>query len=247
MEGPRALGAALDHGAHLSFALRTAGLNPSGQGGIEARLEAAGVELLTVDPGTFAELGDTDTPQGILGLALEPEAHLPFGPEADPQRPDAPAAEARILILDRIQDPGNAGALIRVAAALGADGVVVLDGTVDPWNPKAVRASAGLVFRLPPVRLPWDRARGWLERAGLPLLVAHPAGSDVRAWLSRERGASGVDRGWALLLGNEGAGPRPEARREAHAELAVPLPPGVDSLNVATAGAILLWALGSGR
>ena len=248
--------AALEHGASFSFALRTRRAGGSDLGEVVRMLDVAGVELLTVGSDAFREFGETETPQGILGVAREPESALPLGSDSGGQASETgataeqdgrePSTEVRVVILDGIQDPGNAGTLVRTSVAMGAHGILVLSGTVDPWNAKAVRASAGLIFRLPPFRLSWDEARSWAARMKLALLVAHQEGRDVRDW-QRAGGTPAHRRsGWALVLGNEGSGPRPEVVRDAETLLAVPLPSGVESLNVATAGAILLWSLGPG-
>ena len=138
-------------------------------------------------------------------------------------------------MLDGIQDPGNAGTLVRAAVAFGVDAVIVLDGTVDPWSPKTVRSSAGMIFRLPVVRASAADAIGRLQEVRVPILVADARGEDVEA---RRR-----DRGFALVVGNEGAGVRPEIAEGAAASVAVRMPGPAESLNVAMAGAILLHAL----
>lgn len=246
LEGIRVLTTAWEHGAELLFAVgddvwsRDPAMRP-----LIDRLGAAGVAFHQVARRSFDDLSATESPQGILAVAREPSTSL-----------GRHTGQERVLILDGIQDPGNVGTLIRAAAALAVDRVLALDGTADPWSPKAVRASAGLVFRLPPCLVEWTRARAWLHDAGVPLLAAHPRGTDVRVWL-RDRamhpggdgeaiGSETLD-GWALALGNEGAGARPGVLDGASARLAIPLAAGVESMNVAAAGAVLLWALGPGR
>lgn len=238
VEGPRALSTALEAGARFVFALVEEGSAADGRdedrnARVLGGLDESGVEVVSVSPDRFREFSDAETPQGIAGLAEEPRGALP-----DPH-PEGPSS---CLVLDRVQDPGNAGTLIRAAAAFGVGRVLALDGTVDVWNPKAVRASAGLAFRVPVHRLPWDEALRWLRRSDFELLVAEAGGSDVRDRAAR----AGIPDRWALLVGNEGAGPRPEALTAASASLAIPLAPKVDSLNVAMAGTVLLWALGPG-
>jgi len=197
------------------------------------RLVGMGVEVIRIPAAELAGFADTESPQGLLAVAEEPRPEL--------SRSEQTGTE-RILVLDQVQDPGNVGALIRAAAALGASRVLALDGTADPWNAKAVRASAGLVFRLPVHRVQLGEALQWLALQGLPLLVADAAGRDVReGGIPRGRGGS-----FALLLGNEGSGPRGECLERAAAVVALPLEAGVESLNVATAGALLLWTLGPG-
>jgi TrmH family RNA methyltransferase len=141
----------------------------------------------------------------------------------------------RLLLLDGVQDPGNAGTLVRAAAAFALDGVVALDGTVDLFNPKVVRASAGCVFRIPLVHESWVRFGAWLGRIGARVIAADAGGEDVAAW--RPSGS------WALVVGSEGAGVRAEISRAASASVRVPMPGGVESLNAAVAGSILLYMM----
>jgi TrmH family RNA methyltransferase len=236
LEGPRTVETALDHGAVVSFALCVSGASGRTTAGLRERLTRDGADILDVTEGAFRAFASTESPQGLLAVAKEPRVELPV-------RPSTPSP--RVLLLDRVREPGNVGTLIRVAAAFGLERVLALDGTADPWGAKAVRASAGLAFALPIHGVAWEDARIWLEGAALPLLVADGGGEDVRTWVSARAG-EGL-RGWALLLGNEGSGPRPEAVRWGRTRLAVPVAPGVESLNVAAAGAVLMWALGPGR
>jgi RNA methyltransferase, TrmH family len=233
VEGPRVLATALAAGAVPSFVVTARGASWDPRGELGPRLDEGGVEVLELPGERLDALAHTETSQGLLAVVPEPRPSLPD--------PSGRGVE-RCLVLDRVQDPGNAGTLVRAAAAFGVDRVLVLDGTVDPWNAKAVRASAGLSFHLPLHLLRWDRARQWLEAAQLPLLVAEASGADVRAWRRKDEPPAG----WALLVGNEAAGPRGEALAHAAASLAIPLAPAVDSLNVAMAGTVLLWALGPG-
>jgi TrmH family RNA methyltransferase len=126
------------------------------------------------------------------------------------------------------------GTLVRAAAAFGMEGVIALDGTVDPFNPKAVRAAAGALFRAPVVRMPWERAEAELRARG-PLLVADMAGRAV--------GGVRPSGSWTLVVGSEASGPRPAVRAAATDTVAIPMRGGVESLNAGIAGAILLYAL----
>jgi len=124
--------------------------------------------------------------------------------------------------------------------------VVALDGTADPWGPRAIRASAGAVFSLPVHSTRWESFADWVDRFGVRLLIADGAGMDVREWLKAGDPIGNLARPWALLLGSEGAGARMEAREKAEECLAIPVTRGVESLNVSAAAAILLWTLGGG-
>ena len=184
------------------------------------------------------------------GLAPDPEVRNLCATDA-PQpvvaclRP--PALESRSLERGRylmargVQMPGNLGTLIRSAWAFGLDGVVIGSGTVDPWNPKVVRASAGAMFHLPLIGEP-----AGLDESGDGAAEAVPARLN---FLCTDAGGEPLEeveearaRDWVLVVGNEGSGIdaplRPRGRT-----VAVPLDPGVDSLNVAVAGSILMYEL----
>jgi TrmH family RNA methyltransferase len=167
------------------------------------------------------------TPQGILAVAPIPAAGL-----------DALRVEdhdpAVLLVLDAVQDPGNFGTLARTAEALGAVGLVALPGTVDPWNPKSVRAAMGSTFRLPVVESRWDELAPWLAARGVEALAAVVGGEPL---------GEGRPRRAALVLGNEGAGVGDETRARAARAVGIPLRGRAESLNVAAAGAILLYEL----
>lgn len=227
VEGIRAVEEALDGGVKISFAAVAPGLEGSERGAALAQiLREAGVDLELVDDDRLAELSDTETPQGVILVCIEPRHTL---------EELASAAGPGVLLLDAVQDPGNVGTLIRAARAFGLRGVVALDGTVDPWNPKAVRASAGASFHLPVLKESWDAVEPWLRAAGLELLASDPAGGDVAE--EEVRGA------WALVVGNEGAGARRRVMEVADRVVSIPMEGGAESLNAGVAGAILLYAL----
>jgi RNA methyltransferase, TrmH family len=222
VEGVRAATEALDAGVDVSFALTSPRLESTEAGRrLAARLETR--DVVAVSDEEIASLSDTERPQGVLMVCKEPEAAL-----------DDLEKGGRYLVFDGVQDPGNAGTLARAAVAFGLDGVVYLDRSVDPWSPKTVRASAGMVFRLPVVRATAAELVGRLAEAGIPLYVADAEGEDA----TKAKGGS-----FALVMGNEGEGVRDEVRAAADASLAVRMPGPAESLNVAMAGAILLHRL----
>lgn len=226
LEGVRVVREALEAGARPRFALISEG---GGRAGPELYQLLGRVcpDLQTVTPDEMREAAGTDTPQGLLVVVAEPRVTPSSIWGADPRR---------ILLLDGIQDPGNVGTLIRVAAAFACSGVVALDGTADVWSPRAVRAAAGTTFRLPVLHQSWADVRGVLDRGGTPLLYADAGGRDVAEL------ASGPEE-WVLAVGNEGEGCRPELRSLARSAVSIPMPGGVESLNVGTAGAVLLYEL----
>jgi TrmH family RNA methyltransferase len=170
----------------------------------------------------------TETPQPVAALVEPPDwtwAHL-VGVHAN----SAPL----LLLLAGLQDPGNLGTILRSAEAFGADGVVALPGTVSAWNSKAVRASAGSVFRVPLLSVSADECFTRLREAGVKIFA-----TTVRAAQPAHR----VDlvAPVALLIGNEGNGvPEALAARAAGA-ITIPCPGPVESLNAAVAASILLY------
>lgn len=223
VEGTRAVGEALDAGADIKFACVSPRLDHLVEGAaLKQRLFGAtgDVELLGDDE--MVGLADTEQPQGVLLVCREP-------------RWDLDAIRGHVLVLDAIQDPGNVGTLIRAAVAFRASAALVLDGTADPWSPKAVRASAGLAFQIPIHTLGVDDLLDFVGRTETELLISAADGVDVRDIT--------VGEAWALVVGNEGAGVRAELTSPAGKRVAVRMPGPAESLNAGVAGAILLYTL----
>ena len=190
------------------------------------QVEESGLDHVEVEERELCELADTETPQGVLAVGREPQRRLS---EYEPKS-DVPSA---VLVFDRVADPGNLGTLFRTADALGVDWVVAWPGTVDPWSPKVVRASAGSIFRIAVSGETWAEVRVWLREREYTILCADPSGQ------ATARGGSTVGR-FALVLGNEPSGISEDVRGDCDRRVAVDLPGGMDSLNVAVAGALLL-------
>lgn len=143
----------------------------------------------------------------------------------------------RYVALEHVQDPANVGALLRSAAAFGFEGALLCGGCADPFSQKALRASMGAAVKLGIAR--YDDAlqmAGALRAAGVPLVAAALRDS-VPLADARADGARGV----AVLVGNEGNGLTDEAVRAADIAVRIPMAPGVESLNAAVAGGVLLW------
>jgi TrmH family RNA methyltransferase len=188
--------------------------------------------LIDVRRATAAELGRialTDSPQDVVVAARIPEIAIE---QVTP--PDTAVA----LVLDAVQDPGNFGTLVRCADAFGVNLVIAMTGTVDPWNPKAVRAAAGAAFHVPIVQAKTATALDWLEAQGFAIWAADAGGEPA---LSLDR-PSRV----ALVAGNEGAGISDAVTQRTGRHVAVPIRGRADSLNVAVATGILLYLLTAG-
>lgn len=225
VEGIRGVGEALAGGARVRFAVVSPRLERlAGGERLRGLLVERGIEIEEEADDVLEALADTEHPQGILMVCAE-------------ERPSEAvvAAGGRYLVLDGIQDPGNVGTLVRACTAFGLDGVLVLDGSADPWSAKAVRAAAGMTFRVPVLKAHAAEALELLRAAGVPLLIADAAGRDV--------GETRTVGGWALVVGNEGSGPRPALVHEAAQTVRIPMSGPAESLNAAVAGAILLYAL----
>ena len=206
-----------------------------------AELQSHAVEVEEVGARVFAQLADTDTPQGILAV-IEPRRWTATDL--------APSPGAVALVIDGVQDPGNVGTLIRTAHALGAAGTVVLRGTADPTSPKALRAAMGATFRHPIVSLDDSGFIAWAKQHGVTLWASAADGVPLHRALDRKRGqgeAGQVDGPIAVIVGNEGAGIRPQLNAVAAQRVAIPLAQGAESLNVAVAAGILLYEVSRGR
>jgi len=178
--------------------------------------------LHLVEESVFHQISSVENSQGVISLIQIEE------------RPVADCFEgmALVIALDGIQDPGNAGAMIRSAEAFGATGAVFLKGTVSPWNPKTLRASAGSLLRVPFAVMEWEAFLGEARGRGIGLYAASPR-AEKRVDEVR------FDEPAVLLIGNEGNGVPPD-----HARLATPVripTSNVESLNAALAAGILLY------
>ncbi len=220
LEGIRLCREAAYAGARPHFVFYTARVreDPQGQALLTAWQEA-GVPCEEVSEEVMAACSDTETPQGLLAVVPIPDLPLPSHPTL-------------ALILDRLRDPGNLGAILRTALAAGVEGVILAPGTVDATSPKAVRAGMGAHFRLPMAPMDWDEIARAV--AGCRVYLADARG-DVRYtdvdWTGRV----------ALIVGGEAAGAGGRARALAETTVTIPMARGVESLNVAVATAILLF------
>jgi TrmH family RNA methyltransferase len=232
VEGVRLVEEALAAGLEFKGALVAPELARTTRGqSLAAELASHAVPIEEVGSRAFAELAGTETPQGILAI-VQPRAWALNDVTGGP-----------ILVVDGVQDPGNVGTLIRTAHALGASASLLLRGSADPMNPKALRAAMGATFRHPVVQLDdapfiaWGRERGVLLWAAAADGVPLPRALDAR---TRKELI-------AVMVGNEGAGIRPHLNEIAAQRVAIPLARGAESLNVAVAAGILLYEVLRGR
>lgn len=225
IEGPNLVAEAVRAGLRLETVVlrqgdRIAGIPDTESFGIE--------DILLVSPEVFDSIVQTETPQPVAALIEPPDwtwAHI-----LSPKKSSA----ALILVLAALQDPGNLGTIIRSAEAFGADGILCLPGTVNPWNSKAVRASAGSIFRLPILNVTEAEALTQFRESGVRVLTTTVQGAQP---------ADLVDLAGpiALLIGNEGNGVPADLAIKADGAVTIPCPGPVESLNAAVATSVLLY------
>ena len=225
IEGPNLLDEALRAGLHIDCVFAAA---PEGEQLLEALQLPPEIEVLLMPRELLNSALGTETPQPIAALVEPPDwtwAHV-----LGIHKSTAPL----ILVLAGLQDPGNLGSILRSAEAFGADGILCLPGTVSPWNSKAVRASAGSLFRLPLLAATEAEAFARLREAGIKIFA-----TTVRA--GQPANLADLTTPTAILIGNEGNGIPPELAASVDSALTIPCPGPVESLNAAVAASVLLY------
>jgi TrmH family RNA methyltransferase len=227
LEGPHLLAEALTAGISLEVVLVTA--ERAKERATEDLLGRVRCPIRLVAPELLLELADSDSPQGLVAVA----ALSRQGVEAVPMIPGGV-----YLYLDGMQDPGNLGAVARAAEASGVVACLVLGpGTVHPNHPRALRASAGSLLRLPlALRVSADSLDERLATLE-PAWVALAPGGGESLW------SAGLDGTLIVALGAEGPGLSPAVLARAHQRLSIPVAPPVESLNATVAAALVLYEL----
>ena len=231
VEGPHAVGEALAAGVVETVFVATDRDLPPGDLDVPGGLELpAGVEVVAVSDHVLAHLADTSTPQGIVAVARDVTVDL-----------EALPTDGLLVVLDRLADPGNVGGIVRTADAAGAAGVVCLAGTADVLGPKAVRAAAGSTYHLPlAVEVEIDTLVHLVRAHGRRLVGLQARAARSVLDLARDEGTV------ALVLGSEAHGV--DARLEEHLDecVSVPMRGAAESLNVAVAAGIAIYAVAVG-
>jgi RNA methyltransferase, TrmH family len=190
-------------------------------------LERSGVELVQAPDAVFAAMSPVRTPSGLIAIAT--------------RRPASPSdvcsvSDALVLVAIDVQDPGNVGALVRTAEAGGMSGMFVTGASANPFSWKAIRGSMGSTLRLPVVGdVPTASVMTCLKNGGIRSIAAVPRGGqdpDAIDWRGKV----------ALIVGGEGAGLPDSVTSNCDALVSIPMAARVESLNVAAAGAILIYA-----
>ena len=195
-----------------------------------AECEAEGIRVTLLAGPLFARLAGTETPQGVLASVEKPD-----GADSASAAAGTPGDGRRILVLDRIQDPGNLGTLIRTADAAGFDAVLLVKGTADPYAPKVLRATQGSLFRL---------RFGFTEDAEETVRVLKEARKTVLVSVPRDAESAydvPMTGDFALVIGNEGGGVSDAFVNGADRRVTIPMEGETESLNASIAGAVLLF------
>jgi TrmH family RNA methyltransferase len=235
-EGPQAVAEAFHCGARVTDLFVTAHARSRHQG-LVAEIAAAGIPVHVVNGEIMDELAQTVTPQGLLavcGFVDVPLAEITSNAQLQKDQPRL------VALLANVRDPGNAGTVLRTADAAGAHAVVFADASVDPYNGKCVRASAGSLFHLPVVAAAGlEEAVKALRQAGLRIVAAD--GRDGRP-LDDPAVQARLAEPTAWMFGNEAWGLPPELVALADESVAVPIYGRAESLNLAAAAAVCLYA-----
>lgn len=225
----RDLGLHLIEGERLVFDALISGIVPntvlveSGAERIEKRLAGMGVPFISVSRSVLEAVSDTKTPQGIAAAVKTPDTVPP------PTYPE----NALIVALDRLQDPGNLGTVLRSADAMGAKAVILGEGCTDPFSPKALRSAMGSAYHIPVYEGDLKAELLKLKAAGNTLICGHLAGSET---------LPAINGGCVLVIGNEGSGVSDDIA-EVCTLYRLKMRGRAESLNASAAASIMMYEL----
>jgi TrmH family RNA methyltransferase len=226
LDGPHLVAEAIDSGVTLEVVAFTADVAKERLAPLAGRCQASGARVVTVPESLLAVMTPVRQASGVVAIARLRAAMFTDVLEPAPQL---------IAVLDRVQDPGNVGAIVRVAEGCGATAVITGPGTADPFGWKALRGSMGSAFRLPIARVDsLSTAIHGLRAAGVRIFAAVPRGGTP----VRQAHLAGPA---AIVLGGEGSGLAGEMIGQADELLTIDMRPPVESLNVSVAAALALY------
>ena len=223
IDGPTLVADALRTGTAIEAIYVEAGTNEA----LVDDAARAGIRVHVVPPGQVHRYTDVMTPQGVVALAPMPELAVEAALDA--------AGASPVLVLCGVSDPGNGGTIVRMAEAAGVGAVLFSDGSVDPYAPKCVRASAGSIFHLPVV----SGGKPVLALEAIRARGVHLLGTDAH----RGKPYDEIDltAPFALVLGNEAHGLAPDIAEHLDGFVTVPMTGDVESLNVAMAASVVCF------
>jgi len=220
IEGPNLIREAVFNGGDIEMIIRSEDFNPE---------ITADAPMAVMSSGLFRKLSDTETPQGIMAI-VKKRAYLEeefFSPK--------PVAASNLIILDRLQDPGNIGTILRTADAAGFMGAILLKGTADIYSPKIVRAAAGSLFRLPVLMADTpEQVIRMLKQHKKNIICTTPNCSRFYYDIDMKEDA-------AVIIGNEGNGVCDEFMDHSDILIKIPMEGTIESLNAAVSAGILMY------
>lgn len=226
-EGLRFVQSAVELSAQIKYILYSSAVNRTEAGTIflTSLIDSERYELVEVDDKIMAEISDTQSPQGILAVVKQ----------AAWSWEEVLVNNGVIMVLDRLQDPGNLGTIVRTADAAGVSGIILLKGTVDLYNPKVLRSTMGSVFTLPILEgVEWSEVEGKLKDSGY--LVAATALENSIDYDSLDyRGPT------AFIIGNEANGISDTILESVQHKVIIPIVGSAESLNAGVAAAIMMY------
>jgi TrmH family RNA methyltransferase len=226
IDGARELLRALDGAVELeTIFLAEAGCRSEACLELVGRLGSTDRRIVRVSETAFAKLAFGDRADGVVGVAVRPDLGLGRL---------RPPARALIAVVEAVEKPGNLGAILRSADGAGVDALIAADPRTDPYNPNAIRASLGTIFRVPLGAAPTDEVLAWLRSAGIRIVVARVDGSLPYT-------AADLTGPTAIVVGSEAGGLSDAWSGDDIVAVRLPMLGAADSLNVSAAAAVLLY------
>ena len=248
LEGTRLIEDAIKAGVHFESIAFTSALETTVRGlALMDALQNVPCRGAHLSPQVMEAIADTENPQGVFALVNRPSYDIQDVLAVEPQL---------VVIADQLQDPGNLGNLVRTAEAAGANGLITTRYTVDPYNHKALRASMGAALRLPiATGLAAREIAELCNKRDITLIASSAAAPDPRGPIEdaalvkivRTFTEANFKRPVAVIFGREASGVSEDVSSLADELIHIPMAPGVESLNVAAAGAIVLYEAASQR
>lgn len=192
-----------------------------------ALLQSKNIKIYKTTNKIFQEMVDTENTQGILGVLKYKQRDLANNINSD---------DKFVLILDRIQDPGNMGTIIRTADSAGIDGIILLKGCVDIYNPKVIRSTMGSIFDMNIINATQDEAVDFLKENGFSIVSSYLQTDNFYHETS-------YDGKIALVIGNEANGINDELIASSDKLIKIPIYGSAESLNAAISAAILMYEI----
>ncbi len=226
VEGAREISRALRGGIAVKELFLCPTIPPGEEGtALIDRLLRANTKITTVSKSVFAKIAYREGVGGIVAVAARPPTGLRFLPAGE---------DPLILAVDRVEKPGNLGAIFRSADGSGATGIIISDPAAEPGNPNVIRASLGTVFTVPCAVTGRREAIEWLRERGIAIIVTTPDGDKLYSDIDMKPPS-------AIVVGSEEAGVAPEWLEAADFKARIPMLGSADSLNVSAAAALILY------